>query len=63
MHRSPPGGYHPGELGAAVCDALLERQQLAGREALDIAMLVGPHVGAKLDGGRAVKDVYFQHKK
>lgn len=27
-------GYHPGELGAAVCDALLERQQLRGSEVL-----------------------------
>ena len=26
-------GYHPGELGAAVCDALVERQKINGSEA------------------------------
>ena len=35
MGSWPPSGYHPGELGAAVCDALIERQKINGAEATD----------------------------
>eukprot|EP00438_Fugacium_kawagutii_P024090 Skav201324 [mRNA] locus=scaffold1579:33159:42172:- [translate_table: standard] len=40
-------GYHPAELGAAVCDALLERQQLPGREVEDVIFGCVGQVGAQ----------------
>eukprot|EP00434_Breviolum_minutum_P026002 symbB.v1.2.022984.t1/scaffold2075.1/size90314/5 len=40
-------GYHPGELGAAVCDALLERQQLRGSEVEDVVFGCVGQVGAQ----------------
>ncbi|CAK9058394.1 unnamed protein product [Durusdinium trenchii] len=40
-------GYHPGELGAAVCDALLERQKLPGAEVEDVIFGCVGQVGAQ----------------
>ena len=40
-------GYHPAELGAAVCDALLERQKLKGSEVQDVVFGCVSQVGAQ----------------
>eukprot|EP00435_Cladocopium_sp_Y103_P000733 s884_g1.t1 len=40
-------GYHPGELGAAVCDALIERQKINGAEVEDVVFGCLGQVGAQ----------------
>mmetsp|Transcript_17415 Transcript_17415/g.41303 ORF Transcript_17415/g.41303 Transcript_17415/m.41303 type:complete len:415 (-) Transcript_17415:160-1404(-) len=40
-------GYQPAELGAAVCDALVERQRLAGQEVEDVIFGCVSQVGAQ----------------